>query len=477
MFNRFLTFIIFCLLPFTASADFSKLMTKLETGGLLQIIVTFKTEAKGNETDDLLVQINADTIKTALQSLPNGSYKIIHEFELSATVVLQVTSVAVDALEQSGLVESIEEDVLMKLPDVETEEMIYSLPTAIGEEAAWKSGYTGKGFYIAVIDTGVRKTHQAFAGKDIVEACFSVAGHCPNASTTMTGAGAAETYSSRYPEYGHGTHVAGIALGNATGVAKDADLIAIQIFSKFDSDSRCGGKDCLLAYTSDQTAALEHVYKLRNDYNIAAVNMSFGSECGYIPSALRSIITRLTDAGIAVVAAAGNDNKADNCEAVDLPGCIPEAIAVGAVDSKSHRLLLSKYKQGVLDLYAPGAFIRSAGADSDNGVLVQTGTSMAVPHVAGAFAVLMEKDPIASVFEIEELLKKTGNTVATTCTVNDNEKAVNLAAAINKDVTSGKGGGGGGGGGCSASEKGGIPFVLFSVITYLIFNLRRKAKA
>jgi len=84
-------------------------------------------------------------------------------------------------------------------------------------------------------------------------------------------------------ECAHGTHVAGIAAGRAVqgapanGVAPDAGILPIQVFSRFDSSVTCGGRPpCLLNYTSDQKLALEYGIRTAAAHHVTAVNMSFG---------------------------------------------------------------------------------------------------------------------------------------------------------------------------------------------------------
>ena len=106
----------------------------------------------------------------------------------------------------------------------------------VGAEAAWKLGFTGAGWYVAVLDTGITKKHEMFKGKKIVEQCYSLLNDCPNGKKEMSGPGSAR-HKFTSSGWDHGTHVTGIAVGNNKktfyGVAKDADIISCQIFSDF----------------------------------------------------------------------------------------------------------------------------------------------------------------------------------------------------------------------------------------------------
>ena len=106
----------------------------------------------------------------------------------------------------------------------------------------------------------------------------------------------------------HGTHVAGITAGNGaggvasfSGVAKGADIMAVQVFSAINDPLLCGPTPCPLTFMSDIMEALQRVFDLRNSYNFAAVNMSLGggqftSFCDTSP--LKSVIDSLRAANI-----------------------------------------------------------------------------------------------------------------------------------------------------------------------------------
>ena len=278
---------------------------------------------------------------------------------------------------------------------------------------AWVQGFDGSGSVVAVLDTGVDKLHPFLAGKVISEACYTGNASCPNGTDTQLGPGAGVscTFAGACQ---HGTHVAGIAAGSGatfSGVAKGSQIMAIQVYSKFTGTACDGaGEDpCALAYTSDLIAAMEHVYELRNLYRIAAVNMSLGgdvytstSQCDADNVPTKAIIDTLRSVGIATVIAAGNNGASTGITA---PGCISSAISVGST-TKSDTISSFSNSASFLSVLAPGSSILSSVPGG--GFAVFSGTSMATPHVAGAWAVVKQKSPQASVAAVLDALVTTG---------------------------------------------------------------------
>jgi subtilisin family serine protease len=200
--------------------------------------------------------------------------------------------------------------------------------------------------------------------------------------------------------------------GSLRGVAREAGVIRVQVFSKFTSSYWCGGyAPCVMSYGSDQVRGLEYVYSLRNTLDIAAVNMSLGggyysSACDSSAPAIASIINRLTNAGIAVVIAAGNSGMNGY---ISYPACISNAVAVGS-STKTDGLSSFSNHSALVDLLAPGHNIY-AGVPSRS-YRRMSGTSMAAPHVAGAFALLKSYDPNATVAQLQTALECTGEPIA-----------------------------------------------------------------
>ena len=357
----------------------------------------------------------------------------------------------------------------IELDGVQRPSLLQSVPQ-IGADLAQAQGEDGDGFAVAVIDTGVDGDHPMFGSRLIEEACFSVSSDCPNGEEQMLGAGAAAPCALAGCD--HGTHVAGIAVGDAdsgplVGVAPHAQLIAINVFSDIDGEPG--------AYTSDILAAMQHVLALSAFHDIAAINLSLGGElytsaqtCSQASPSQLSAVAQLRNAGIATVAAAGNDGFTN---AISSPGCLSNVISVGSVGDSDGVSSFSN-SADFLTLLAPGESIQSAAVGG--GTRNASGTSMATPHVAGAIADIREAMPDATVDEIENALMLSGQPILdgrngiTTPRIRVDQAIAVLEAAgppsedddANPAATQTGGGGGGGGCGLIGIE----PFLVLALV-------------
>lgn len=299
-------------------------------------------------------------------------------------------------------------------------------------------GWTGAGQTIAILDSGIDADHPFFndnngtpANSRIVsQACYSTPSNntdefslCPGGVTSSTAAGSADIDGNAQcagigSRCDHGTHVAGIAAGDGTGVtgapgsgvAPDAQIIAIQVFTRFNDTADCSPNPapCVLTWDSDNLAGLNRVAALDTanaGWNIVAANMSLGggsSSTACDGDSRKTAVDTLLGAGIATVISSGNSSMLN---AVGAPGCISTAVTVGnTADDDS--VSASSNRGPLLDIFAPGQTVDASIVDDAWGS--KTGTSMSAPHVAGAFAVLRQAYPARTIANLLGDMTSTG---------------------------------------------------------------------
>jgi subtilisin family serine protease len=353
-------------------------------------------------------QAIANTGARVLDRLQGTIHRLRHRYQTVPYVALELSAPALDALLAAG------QDVARIVEDSIVHPVLAESAGLIEADQAWGSGYDGTGTTIAILDTGVDAQHPFLSGKVVEEACYSstVPGTsrtvCPNGQEQQIGTGSAAPCTISGCE--HGTHVAGIAAGTGqsfSGVAKGADIMAVQVFSEILDRRSCptGVAPCIGGFESDVIAALERVYSIAGQRPMAAVNMSLGG--GAFPGACddepyKPIIDNLRSVGIASIVASGNSGL---WSSISSPACISSAVSVGSVE-KDDQISWFSNVSPVLSLLAPGGSILSSVPGG--GFEVFSGTSMATPHIAGAWALMRQADPDASVSAILNAFQQTG---------------------------------------------------------------------
>ena len=396
-----------------------------------ELVAPLLAQAEADGTVRVQVQLDVDTVPEALLSSGSATRQRdridaavadlvadlpdqpeVQALETHPTVAIDATPELLEALASADGVAGITAERIL------TPMLDSSVPIVQAGEAT-TAGYDGAGWNVAVLDTGVQSTHSFLAGRVVEQVCYSGGSDCPNGSSFDDGASAGEpcTYHSGCD---HGTHVAGIAAGSQAaanagptqGVAPGAGIVAVQVFSE-DTSPPINGP---IAFGFDLNQALDWVVRNHAALRIASVNMSLGGsstyagDCDSVDPSMTSLITSLRTAGVATVISSGNGYQDAG---MSWPGCLSPAISVGATTDADTVASYSNVSP-TIDLLAPGSSIESSVPGS--AFAWKNGTSMAAPHVAGAWAAARSASSAATVDAVLAALRTTGAPIDDTIT-------------------------------------------------------------
>lgn len=244
----------------------------------------------------------------------------------------------------------------------------------ISADSAWLYS-TGKDVKIAIFDTGVDLDHIDLS---------------PNISNLSYDTDTNTSPSVFYRD--HGTHCAGIAAAvkdngiKIAGVAPEATIVSI-------SNS--------LSYSTFNSLRIADgfIWAYQHDVDIISNSWHSPSYSPVIEEAIQDAINYGRDGkGCVIVFAAGNNGR----DSVSFPAnCNDAILVVGSINNTGVRASSSNYG-AKLDIMAPGVDIISTLPDDQAGY--KSGTSMACPHVAGVAALILERNPELSVYEVNSLI-------------------------------------------------------------------------
>jgi subtilisin family serine protease len=290
----------------------------------------------------------------------------------------------------------------------------------VGADQLHAQGLDGRGVTVAILDTGIDRDNPDFAGRVVAEQCFcdnmDGTGCCPGGMRMQSGPGAARD------DHGHGTHVAGVLAGGGVyaprGIAPRANIVAVKVM-----DAHNSYRSATQIYR-----ALEWITVARPDVQV--INMSlgsrslFGSEtCNASALALgmHEVVELLRLRGVLITASSGNSGSISS---TTFPACMGPIVGVGATydsdgahsiyctvtDARVDDVACFSNSDSSVDLMAPGAAITSS--KRGGGTIINGGTSMAAPHVAGTIALMKQASgALLTAYELEAILRNTGTLV------------------------------------------------------------------
>ncbi|MCS7216611.1 MAG: S8 family serine peptidase [Candidatus Bipolaricaulota bacterium] len=265
---------------------------------------------------------------------------------------------------------------------------------AINAEAAWATGYTGQGITVAVIDTGVDGTHPDLVGQ-------VVNGYAPRTATVLL-AGTNSDHDN------HGTHVAGIIAAKndgkgIVGLAYNAKIMPIRIFEIYPPYTTA---------TFIGTVPTLQGMKWAVDNGAKVLNNSWGGSA--YSQAIKAGIDYALARNVVVVASAGNSRNTIWFR----PASIAGVISVAAMDPHFRKADFSTMGSW-LSVTAPGvrilSCVRAQTTQAGTGLPLRydyyDGTSMSGPYVAALAAMILEKYPNATPYQVKKLIESTAKDI------------------------------------------------------------------
>ncbi|KAI9101087.1 serine protease [Phlyctochytrium arcticum] len=379
---------LFCLVV-ASVASATPILTR-RAGDLIpdQYIVSFK------KTDGL-VERNIDSlIDEIVGGLNTGNQRrdgvlaasVLNRYDFGTGQLqgfaVKVGADAIAALKNHPEVQSIEQDKIVSLKqfpwsgkaeEPKPEDKTWSLDVLDGKTDGTYNfpESAGEGVDVYVIDTGSEVDHPELGGR----ATFG---------KDFTGLGDKDGN-------GHGTHVAGTIAGKTYGVARKANIIAVRVL-----DNDGSGENNWVIAGMNWVAA-----EAKKKGKIAAANMSLG---GPKDSATDEAAKGIIAANVALAVAAGNESE-DACQSS--PAGLKDAYTVAA-STVDNTLADFSNTGSCVDIIAPGKDITSSWIGGGYDTI--SGTSMASPAVAGAFAVAISSQKLESVDDVFAYIGKTAST-------------------------------------------------------------------
>lgn len=352
-------------------ASEKRLLVKFKSQPLAKNTTGYSARTRSLERDHSQFLTDIRQLQRAPSSRGNRVLSVLTEYKHVFNGYSIIASPDLEAeIRQLPYVASVVEDKRVQIVDQTSNEIIRA-------DKVWSDyNITGRGVVIGIIDTGIDYTHPDLGGA------------MGPSHKVIGGYDFVNEDNDPFDDHGHGTHVAGIAAakGIIKGVAPDAKLVAFKALT-----SEGWGYDSWILAAIERTVDPDQNPNTNDALDV--VNMSLG-RVATPDDPFSEAIANATALGVTFVVSAGNTG---DYFTVGAPGTAPDAITVGATDQQDIAAWFSSKGptefdyQIKPDVSAPGVEINSTFPQ--NGYTKLNGTSMASPHVAGAVALLLERNP------------------------------------------------------------------------------------
>jgi subtilisin family serine protease len=365
------------------------------TSSLVQVATHFIVHATpGVKKDELEIKLQSMGFKLK-DSISNGTY--IVALQDKPTIETHFTQKA--ALEQlNNLVDGVESDYVLSIVKTPNDSRFLELwglnnngqtgganDKDIDGTEAWEKTTGSKDVLVGVIDTGVDRNHPDLKNNMWTNP-DEIAGNGLDDDNNgyiddVHGWDFANNDNDPFDDNSHGTHCAGTigGVGNngtgVTGVCWDVSMVGLKFLNSYGSGA-----------LSDAVKAISYATKI----NVDLTSNSWGG--GGFSHSMKNAIDEAHEKGIGFIAAAGN-HSANNDKSPSYPSSYTteNIISVGAHDHNGEIAYFSCYGKSSVDLFAPG--VRILSTVPGNKYASFQGTSMATPHVSGAYALILAANP------------------------------------------------------------------------------------
>ncbi len=398
------------------SRDLDRKITNSGSGDEIPVIVLMKKQK---------TRFQDKAIQSALSGVveSNGG-KVGRRYDFVGAISAKMPAGKIAEFSKLPEVEKIYYDEIVALPPEPSSGNIIMTTTGtdtIGADYAWDSGYTGAGIKVAVIDTGINYSHPDLGGG--FGAGKKVAG----------GYDFVNNDADPMDDQGHGTHVAGTVAANGSikGVAPDATLFAVKVLNSAGSGT-----------TSNVIAGID--WSIAHDADIISMSLGGSSQpTDEFTDILNIVSDAAVDKGVVVAVAAGNSGPGTST--ISSPGSSKKVITVGASDDKSTVTISddaiapfsdrgpSAFGRLDPDVVAPGVNIYSTSYTG--GGYTKSGTSMSTPHVSGAAALILQKNPALSPAQVRAILIHTTSNLTSSHVFEKGAGIINLTNAFTYNIS------------------------------------------